>query len=62
MTYDEALEIARAVRLEIRAVCGDDEEQEYRALNKRAAEDEQFEKALQLIGFRRVVVEQQTRH
>jgi hypothetical protein len=62
MTYEEAWEYARTVRQEVRAVCGDDEEKEFRALNKRAAEDEKFEKALQLIGFRRVVNEQQTRH
>lgn len=62
MTYEEAEQYARQVRLEVRAVVGDDEESEWRLLDKLAAQDEKFSKALQLIGFRRVVTEQQTRH
>lgn len=62
MNYEEAERYAREVRLEVRAVSGDDEEMEWRFINRRAAQDEKFAKALQMIGFRRVVLEQQTRH
>jgi hypothetical protein len=62
MTYDEAVSYAGQVRQEERDLNGDNEERLYQALNRRALIDDKFSKSLQMIGFRRVVTEQQTRH
>lgn len=62
MTYDESLKYAAQTRQELKKAAGGNIDALWELTNKRTQEDPKFAEALQIIGFRHVLEEQQTRH